>query len=508
MRLQRWMPIALAAVAMAGCGGDEEGSGGSAAGTGADPAQAMPADAPMYFEAVVRPEGEQGENAEALIGRFLEDKTIADLIDEQLAKENKSYAEDIEPWLGSRAGGSAFNLAADEPSYVVAIAVTDAEAAETAIADSEDTKEGPAIGDIQTFQSDDSFGAVTEDYLLVTDSQANLESAVKTADGESLADSERFTSAMDELPEERLGSMYIDMQAVKELAEQDPTLDPAGKQVLDQFLGEGEPITGALVAEEDALRGEFRASTAAFGPIGSLISAEAPELLADLPADSWMAFGYRDVGQTAKTLVDQFAGALGTAAITGQLEQQTGLNLDRDVFSWLGDIAVFVRGQSLDSLQGGLAIQASDEDAAKAAIPRIVAAARRTGAPIQEADIEGAELAYTAPSPGTSAPVFLAYGSGRAVVAVGEESAQDALNPSEPLKDSAAYERGQEAIDGVAPSFIIDYSGIVALAESAGTIDDPDYEEVRPYLEQLDVIVGGAEEDGDVLRSLFAIKVK
>lgn len=509
MRLQRWMPIALAAVAVAGCGGDDEGGGSPAAGAGADPAQAMPADAPMYFEAVVRPEGEQGDNAEALIGRFLKDRTIADLLDEQLAKEGKSYAEDIEPWLGSRAGVSAFNLTADAPSFVVATAVTDAEAAETAIADSQDIKEGPEIGGVQTFQSDgDAFGAVTDEFLLITESQATLESALQTVEGDSLGDSERFASAIAELPEERLGSVYVDIQAVKEVAQQDPTLDAAGKQVLDQFLGEGEPVTGALVAEEDALRGEFRVSTSIFGPLGSLSSAEAPELLGEMPAGSWMTFGYRDVGQTVKTLIEQFTGALGGAAITGQFEQQTGLNLERDVYSWLGDLALFVGGDSLAALESGLVIEATDEDAAKAALPRIVQALRRNGAPVRETDLEGAELAYTGPPLGTGAPLVVAFGNGRVVAAIGEQAAQDGLGTSEPLKDSEVYERGREAIDGIAPSFLIDYSGIVALAESAGAADDPEYAELRPYLEQLDVIVTGAEMDGDKLRSLFAITVK
>ena len=39
-----------------------------------------------------------------------------------------------------------------------------------------------------------------------------------------------------------------------------------------------------------------------------------------------------------------FAGALGGAAIAAQVQQATGLNLEQDVFSWIGDVGVFVRG--------------------------------------------------------------------------------------------------------------------------------------------------------------------
>ena len=132
---------------------------------------------------------------------------------------------------------------------------------------------------------------------------SQLERAIETLDGDGLADSERFEDALDDLPDERLGAMYVDTAAVKDLAAADPTLDPAGRQFLEQFLGEGEPVTGALVAEEDAVRGEFRVATDVLGPFGSLVSGEAPELLAQLPGDSWVAFGYEDIGGTVDSLI-------------------------------------------------------------------------------------------------------------------------------------------------------------------------------------------------------------
>ncbi len=105
-------------------------------------------------------------------------------------------------------------------------------------------------------------------------------------------------------------------------------------------------------------------------------------------------------------------------------------------------------------------------------------------------------------------PLVVASGNGRVVFAVGELAAEDGLNASETIKDSGLYDRASDAIDGVAPSFILDYAGIILLAESDGAIDDPEYAEVRPYLEMLDLVVAGSEVDDDEFRSLFAIKVK
>src|SRR3712207_3353733 len=100
MRLQRGWWIAVV-VALAGCGGSEEPTGST---SGADPSAAVPAGAVVYFEAVVRPEGEQGDNVNALLDRFLGDRELSDLLDEELSEDDLSYENDIKPWLGSRAG--------------------------------------------------------------------------------------------------------------------------------------------------------------------------------------------------------------------------------------------------------------------------------------------------------------------------------------------------------------------------------------------------------------------
>ena len=60
------------------------------------------------------------------------------------------------------------------------------------------------------------------------------------------------------------------------------------------------------------------------------------------------------VGAGLKSLFTRAAGALGGAAATQQLQQQYGIDLERDVFGWIGDTAMFVRGSDKASLDGGL----------------------------------------------------------------------------------------------------------------------------------------------------------
>lgn len=507
MRLQKWLPLGVVVV-LVGCGGgDSSSSGGSG---GADPATAIPAGVPVYIEAVVRPEGEQAENASALLERFMGEQTLMELLDEQLAKEGQSYAEDIEPWLGARAGIGVSDLVADEPSFVAAVAVTDAEAAEAAITESEDTREAGTYADAAVYETDDSFGAVTDDFLLIAETRDRLEAAIDGLGEESLADDERFTDAVGDLPEERLGAFYLDTGAFGEAIAADETLDEAGRGILEQILpADAPPVTGALTAEADGATLESRLPTdslSAFGPLAT--NGEAPELVADAPAGTWGVFGAKGVGEQLETTLDTFAGALGGAAFSGQLEAQTGLNLERDVFSWIGDLSVWVRGETLQSLDGAVVIEVTDEDAAAAAIPRIIGAARKSGAPVEEAQIDGADQAFTVPIPEAPGPLVMAFDGERVVFSIGEQAAADGLNPTETIADSGLYERAEGAVDGIAPSLVLDFATIFALAEATGATSDPDYAEAKPYLDALDLFVIGSEEDGDSLRQLFSVTVK
>jgi uncharacterized protein DUF3352 len=502
MRLHRWFVVAVVAV-LVGCGGDEGSAGGA---SGADPAQAVPAGSPVYVEAVVRPEGEQGDNAKAVLERFLGDRSLTDMIDEQLKEDGQTYAEDIEPWLGQRIGIGVFDLQADEPSFIGAVAITDAEKAEAALA--ENGEKEASYQDTQLYLSDDTYAGVAGDYIVFAGSEQAVQRGIDTVDGDSIAEDSGFEDAMNELPDERLGAVYVDTKAIGELAAQDPDVDPAARSVIEKFFAGGAPITAALTAQENGVTVESHVPTAALGPLGPLSTGEAPDLVADAPAGTWAVVGYKDVGETLKTTIETFAGAMGGAALSGQLESQIGINLDRDLFSWVGDLAVFVRGDSMSTLDGALVIQASDEDAAKAAIPRLVAAAKRSGAIIQPAQIDGADTAFATPLPSGPGPVILAYGNGRVVLAVGEEAAAEAIDPSETIDDTGLYGRAEDAIDDVAPSTIVDFETALKLIVESGAASDADFAEAQPYLDQLSLLVTGAEEDGDQLRSLFTVTLK
>ena len=506
------------------------GAGGGA-GSDGDPASLVPADAGMYFEAQVRPEGDRKEEALAAAGKLLRtpdpERRLRELLERKAkeAGEDFDYDRDVKPWLGERAGVYAADLAADEPSGLVIAATTDEDKArdaiEAAIARTKSSRgkltdrsyEGV---EYQVDQEKTAFGIV--DGFLVVGDEAQLKRTIRTADGKSLAELERYQDTLDGLTAERLGTGYLDVKSFIDAAAK---ADPATKGQLDQFTGKLDldklaPIGLAFLANGDRLSVEGVQSTKGAGEVyrrlALLSTGASTPLTAELPADAWGAYGIPKLGATVKELYGTFAGALGGAAISGQLEQQLGLNLEEDVFSWIGDTAIFVRGDRADALEGALVIQATDPAKARRAVAKLVGVATRQDESLafKPVRLEGAELAFTLAGFGLGIPdMYVAVGGERVVAAVGEGAARDALaTDGETLGETDGYEQAKGALGGLEPSFFVDVPRVLALADAEGASDDPEFAKAKPYLETLAAVASGAKQDGDRIVSRFTVSLK
>ncbi len=101
--------VALLAAALAGCGS-------SPSGTSESPATVTPTSAPLYIEAVVRPEGTLKTDATAtartLTGRQHPFEGLLKLLAGPSGK-TPNYAQEVEPWLGTHAGAFLSAVALD-----------------------------------------------------------------------------------------------------------------------------------------------------------------------------------------------------------------------------------------------------------------------------------------------------------------------------------------------------------------------------------------------------------
>jgi hypothetical protein len=235
-------------------------------------------------------------------------------------------------------------------------------------------------------------------------------------------------------------------------------------------------------------------------------------LVGELPGDAWLAYGAPNVGESLKAVYDAFAGALGGAAISGRLEQETGLDLQQDVFGWIGDVALFVRGADTAAIDGAVVIQATDPARARSAVTRMIGVATQKlpGAAPRAVELDGAEIAFAIAAPGTPKPVVVAVGGERVVVGYGQAAAEDALDPDAELGDAEPFKRATEALEEKSePSFYVSMPEVMRLLEAMPDLaGDADFAKVKPYLDTIAAFIVGNQKDGERLRSRSAARLK
>jgi Protein of unknown function (DUF3352) len=509
------LTCAVTALTAAACGSSASSGEG-------DPAALVPAGAPIYAQAAIQPEGERRDDALAAIGKVMRTDDPAgelrELIDKELAEDGLTWEKDFAPWLGEEAGIWASDLGADVPNFAAIVQTTDVEKARAAVqrfketGDETFTKKSHAGTDYEVNTEGMAVGFV-DDFLVLATEAAFKRTADMAEGGDSLADSDRYKDTLDDLEDDRLGNFYLD---TKQLMDAALAEDPEAAQQLQQFksifqfdkLG---PTAGSLQADGDRIaldtvttglpEGAVKTATALLGGSGS-------ELLGELPGDAWGAFAVPKVGEAAKSLFSAFAGAIGGAAVSAQLKQQTGLDLEQDVFSWIGDVGVFVRGASEPELDGALVIQSTDDGKASAAFGKIVGLiGKEEGAKPDPVQIDGAESAFSFTTPDAEKPIVLARGSGKVVAAYGEYAAKAALSSSQKLGDSELYGDAKDALGDAEPSLLLSMPAIVTLVDAIGEAD-ADWDKAKPYLESLNAIASGGKVDGDKAKSRFVVTLK
>jgi uncharacterized protein DUF3352 len=501
--------LTTATVAAAGCGSD----GGSSS-SGA--ASVAPGVSVMYGEVTLRPEGEQKAAIEDLIAKFPGEGSAGDRIQRLMeklfseAETRLSYREDVEPWLGDEAAFFISGLPSDgeEPDAALLVGTEDEEATVEAVEKASDARKTEHNGhDLYVYDGGEESAAVVDGWLALGTPPA-VKAAIDTAEGgDAIEDDRRYRETVEDAPEDRLGFVYVDMPGLYERLQRMPDAAPLGpfRRIFE------DAILVTADADENGVRfeGKLPASLIA----GLPIVAEGSGAAGELPGDSWLAMSQADLGQTIDGYLDLGAASIGGRdVIAEQLRSATGLDLEEDVISWMGDWSVFVRGTSVDSLNGAMVIETSDEEASGRFIDGIARVGRRTagaGTTFGPLDLPGGGEGITMRSQDIPQPIHLFQRDGKVVAAYGDAAAQDALDPAETLADSAAFTQAEEALGGdYTVSFFLAFEPILALAESEGAAADEDYQEAKPYLEPLGAMVGGARKDGDSLRTVFALTVE
>lgn len=492
----------------------------------------VPKDAVMYASVFLDPSNDQKRAIRDILEHFPRAETpeeakdaLLDLLRDPLAELGVDYEQDIEPWLGDQAavfltfpetGGP------DDFDGAALIATEDEDAARALIDRLRDegeisddlTQESYNGVEYETGDAGDTAYGFVEGYLVVG-TEEGLRAAVDASEGESLGGSEQFSTASQRLTGDRLASFYIDMGAVFQAVERSGGITAEDAKALDAFGFTGEEALAAVVfAEPDALVMEAGGGLPGEGSFASLFDdVDDADLLSDLPADAWIAYGFPNTGELVRGFLEAGAdvdrGDVEEA--TREFEAETGLDLDEDVLSWMEGLAFFFEGTNFQELGFGLVIDSSDPGKSARAIDEASEALERAGVSVRPTD-EGDAEGFAVQGPGMPAPVNVLAGD-RVVVAYGDKTTSDAVSPEEVLGDDEVFERAQEHLGAdYEPLFFLDVASAVELAESMmagfGGGMDPTYEQdVKPLLDPVSHVVVGISEDGGTLMQKLVIGV-
>jgi hypothetical protein len=496
---------AVAALAIAGCGGGGESSSDLAG-------FAAPASL-VFVEGKLRPSGELKSNVDSLAGKVAGVDSLGGLVVEKLEEsaredgEPVDFATEVEPWLGEDGALSFKTVDAenDPTELVMAIATTDPTATQEFVdkqaeGGKQPYEEGSYKGvEFEVGGSEGKAVGVVDDFLVIAEGERVFKAAVDAWQGESLADEARFQDAISAASDGSLADVYMDLGGLSEASEGEIEpqfrgfLGSAGVD-LDEATAVASVIPGSDQVEVE-LSGEFgEGETPPSGP--------ASELIGTLPGDAFAAVGTSEFNDRLKEGIRK----LDKEGIPGQVPpnqlkstlQAMGIDLDK-LASSLEEGAIFARGESRDSLEGAMVLTSDSKEAAKT-VANLGVLLRNTGTPGVTAVTSNGASGFSIRSDelGEKPLVVVAKGE-RVAVGYGLPPALDGLaSEGETLSDRASYKSAVAALGDTPISGFADGPAALELAEALVPRSKEGFWEAVPYLKKIEFVAIGPGSDGDM----------
>jgi hypothetical protein len=518
VKLRLVLPVLLAALAalfVAGCGG-----GGDEGGSGTDPVSVVPAQAPIFIDFTVRPEGETKQNLDALAKEIAGIDNLGELIVEELESsasedgEEFDFEKEVEPWLGERGGLFLREYEGqDFEGYGAAVQASDeGEASEFVDKQLESGDEEVTDGSYQgvdfKVQEDETTIGVFDGLVVFAENEAIFKSMVDASSGKNLGEEAAYTDAVANVPGESAANVFVDIGALIE--ESGGQIDDETQLFLDTVGIEPDEATAVASLVPGSGQVEIDLSTNVSGD--NPPSGDASELLGSLPATSVGAFASPEFGDRFSEAIDRFD----KEGIPGQVPphqlkktlKQAGIDLEA-IASSIGDVGAYVTGNSERSLGGAMVLESDSAEEAKNTVSNLGLFLRSTGTPGITKISEGASgFSVRSPELGRQPVVVVAKDSRIAIgygLAPTLSSFQEA---SKTLSDAAPYKEAVEALGETPIAMYVDGPAALRLADALVPAGEEEYEEAKPYLEKIAYLALGSEGSGGLATAKLIVGLK
>jgi Protein of unknown function (DUF3352) len=505
---------ALAALLVAGCGG------GSDSGSGADPATVVPPSAPIFIDFTVHPEGATKTNIEELAKKLAGVDNLGDLIVTELENsaegegEELDFEKEVEPWLGEEGGlflqeyeGQNFE------GYGAAIQAEDeGEAQDFVDKQTEQSDEKVTDGSYEgvdfKVQEDETTIGVFDGFVVIAENEAIFKSMVDASEGENLAGESSFSDAMGNVPDESAADVYVDIGGLIEEAGNE--IDANTQTFLDSLGIEPKEATAvaSLVPNSDNVELDISSNVSGDNPP----SGDASELLGSLPGTSVGALASAEFGKRFNegiTKIDE-------EGIPGQVPphqlkkamKQAGIDLE-GIANSIGDVGVYVTGNSEKTLAGALVMEAESDTQATNTVSNVGLFLRKAGIPGVTKISEGASgFSIRSPELGRQPVVVVAKGS-RIVIGYGLASALSAFQESgKTLADNPGFKEAESALGSTPIAAFVDGPSALNLAQALVPPGEEGFEEAEQYLKKIGYVAIGSEASDGLATAKLIVGVK
>ncbi len=498
--------IAAIAIGLAGCGGGSDSDS-------QDPAAIVPAKAPIYLEATLRPEGDQQANAKAVLGKLLNTadpaRRLQETIDRSLKRSGEplSYARDFDPWIGDRAAVAVTDAdRRGEQQMLIAIDSRDNAKAESTLSRAKHDKTG-TYKDVTYYVDDDTVVGLVGDHVVLGDLPAFRDAVDVEQGAAALSGAKGLKKIRGEVADDRVGLAYLDLARLADLAR---TRGESG--ALSSFntlretiaKSEDQQFGFALQAQRDALR----LDGAILGTRKLTAKGDATAALEGAPADAWLGVGIGGVGATLKAALAQAAGgdqpgSLDPQVLLSQLKASVGIDLDRDLLSWMGDGVLYVRGAMLFDLNAALVVHSTNPARSEASVATIKRMLTMFGVKARTVSVAGTKGLEFDTDYG---PLHIVAKGDRFVIAFGQDVASALQPPAKRLGDAPAFRQAAGRLREVKPSVFVDVPRALELFAPV-LADNRTYRDHRDELESLGTLAGGGKAGSDAQHFEVAVGV-
>jgi len=342
------------------------------------------------------------------------------------------------------------------------------------------------------------FGLVRGNVIFATGPELIAGIAARDPNGkDTLAASARFQQVFAALSPERLGFVFIDgaplASALQANSDQlvGQIQGAAADQLRDQLKSvnalQGVGLSLSVLADGvafDALASFDRAglSQTTLDQLKEAANPVSADRVGRISADALAALSFRLPSTFGKQIRDAIASTPGGDDQVASMESELGLDLDRDLLSWLqGEATIVIMpgelvGGSPMPITGYFALKPNDRGAAEDGMKRIAAAVSKLTNGDQFGMREEQLGGATWQSFGPEQEVVAGYSfvGDDLLIGFGSQTMAAAASPAAPLSGSPAYQAGLKALP--APNgglMFVNLPAVIGLAQDQGGLDDP-----------------------------------